>query len=139
MDSRLAFPEGSTMRKISSSSTFFYKRILPICWFGIVALVTCTAIPEVVAGRAPIFVLLIPVGMMAFGYFLMRALVFDLVDEVNFDGKEFVVRNAGAEERIALSNVINVDFGELTNPERITLTLREPCKFGKQDNFFATI
>jgi hypothetical protein len=79
--------------------------------------------------------IIVPTIGIVFGYGLMRVLVFDLVDEVYFDGSEFVVRNGRQEDRFALANVINVDYGELTNPERITLTLREPCKFGRQITF----
>jgi hypothetical protein len=118
------------MRKLSSSKTFIHKKILPTFGLGFILLFAC-----LVLWRGPIW-FLIPLALMAvFGYVLMCAVALDLVDEVYFDGNEFVLRNAGEEDRFVLSNVINVDYGEMTKPERITLTLREPCKFGKQITF----
>ena len=38
-----------------------------------------------------------------FGYVLMRVFIFDLVDEMYFDGNEFLVKNQGRECRIGLS------------------------------------
>ena len=37
--------------------------------------------------------------MMAFGFFIMKKLVFDLVDEVWDDGDTLLVKNRGQEER----------------------------------------
>jgi hypothetical protein len=82
--------------------------------------------PDVLPG------LLVIAVMAAIGYVMMRALVFDLVDEMYLGQDELIVRNGGEEERVPLSNVINVNATVMTNPERITLTLREPSKFGKE-------
>jgi len=79
--------------------------------------------------------LVVPVVMATFGYMLFRKLIFDLVDEVWDDGDALVVKNSGIEGRIALTAIINVAFSTLTNPERVTLTLREPGRFGKEITF----
>jgi hypothetical protein len=79
--------------------------------------------------------LLVPVLMAAVGYVLFRKLLFDLVDEVWDSGDELVVKNAGVEERIALKDIINIGFSTMTNPERVTLTVREPSRFGKEITF----
>jgi hypothetical protein len=79
--------------------------------------------------------LIIPALMGAFGFFIMKQLVFDLVDELWDDGDALVVKNKGREERIALKNIINVSHSSFTNPPRITLTLREPCAFGRDITF----
>ena len=104
------------MRQISSNSTSFSKRTFPCIWFGGVALFACAAVLEVIIERDPtkLLGLIAAIAMAVFGYLLMRALVFDLVDEVYFDGNEFVVRNAGQEDRFTVSEVINVDVGECT-------------------------
>ena len=70
-----------------------------------------------------------------FGYVLFRKLLFDLVDEVWDDNDALVVKNSGIEERVALKNIINVGFSTMTNPQRITLTLREPSRLGKEFTF----
>ena len=123
------------MRRISSSITFFYKRVFPCLWFGFLALFVCGAVPAVVAKADAWPMLIVPVFLAVFGYFLFRALLFDLVDEVYLGQDELIVRNRGDEDRFPLSNIINVNASVLVNPERITLTLREPCKFGKEITF----
>ena len=79
--------------------------------------------------------LLMPVAMAVFGYFLMKRLVFDLVDEVWDDGDALLIRNGKKGDRILLSNIINVSYSTSTNPPRVTLTLREPSAFGKEVAF----
>ena len=45
------------------------------------------------------------------------------------------MRFGSDEERIALADVINVGYTQFVNPPRITLTLRHPCRFGKEVSF----
>ena len=121
------------MRLISSRWTFFYKRVFPLFWFGFLALFAAAAWlgRHEQAGFDPVF-LLAPAAMTVFGYFLLRALVFDLADEVLDAGDALIVRKAGEEARIALADIVNVDSSILVNPPRITLTLRTPCRFGRK-------
>lgn len=72
---------------------------------------------------------------MAFGYFLFRRLLFDLMDEVYDSGDALVVRNNDQEDRIALTNITNVSYSQFVNPPRVTLSLREKCRFGDQVTF----
>jgi hypothetical protein len=124
------------MRRISSKSTFFYKRVFPLIWFGFLAFFVLT---DLLASRRThvdfIPFLVVPVVMAVFGYVLFRKLVFDLVDEVWDDENALIIKNAGIEERIALKDIINVGFSTMTNPERVTLTLREPGPLGKGITF----
>jgi len=131
------------MQSLSSRMTFFYKRIFPVIWFGFLALFM--AIPPVApaAGRSvsgsSLGFLLVPVAMAIFGYFLMKKLVFDLVDEVLDAGDALVIRNADREERVALSDIINVSYAQLSNPPRVTLSLRNPTQFGDRVTFCAPV
>jgi hypothetical protein len=122
------------MRRISSTSTWWYKKVFPIFWFGslvvfemLIAIFGPLARPPV-----PVPILLVPVGMAVFGYLLMRWLIFPLVDEVYLSGDEVIVRNRGEETSFPVTNIINVEASRMTNPERITLTLRVPCSFGQE-------
>lgn len=124
------------MRRISSHSTFFFKRVFPAIWFGFLGFFVITgAMPMLAKKEVHVEILVIPLVMAAFGYFVMKQLVFDLLDEVLDDGDALIVRNQGKEDRIALSNVINVSHSSFSNPPRITLTLREPCVFGREVTF----
>jgi hypothetical protein len=73
--------------------------------------------------------------MAVFGHFLMKKLVWDLVDEVYDCGDFLLVKNRDDEERIALSNIMNVNASTYINPPRITLRLVNPSKFGSEVAF----
>jgi hypothetical protein len=117
--------------------TFYYKRIFPTFWFGF--LILFIAIP-LVSGASrnatpPLPFFIMPVVMMVFGYFLMKKLVFDLVDEVWDDGDWLVIKNRGDEERIALSDIKNINYSSFVNPPRVILSLRRPTVFGEEITF----
>jgi hypothetical protein len=124
------------MKKISSRSTFFSKKVFPVIWFGFLVFFIITALAGMAAkseGIAPL--LIMPVLMAVFGYGIMKKLVFDLADEVWDTGDALLVKNKNEEELIPLTNIINVSYSVMVNPPRVTLTLRRPCRFGKEVSF----
>ena len=126
------------MQRLSSPSTFFYKRVFPVLWFGFLVVMALTSLG---LGRAPqradlMPFLIGPAIMAIFGFVLMRKLVFDLVDEVWLDGDHLVIKHRGEPSRIPLREVINVNATSMTNPRRITLMLRAASsRFGKEVTF----
>jgi hypothetical protein len=129
------------MRRISSKTTFFNKRVFPVVWFGFIAL--SIALPLFVGRQhnstPPIPFLFFPAIMAAVGFFVMKKLVFDLVDEVWDDGDALVVKNGGQEQRIPLGDIKNVSYSPYMNPPRVTLSLRRPTVFGDQITFGAPL
>ena len=123
------------MRRISSGWTFFYKRVFPIIWFGFLVVFVGIGI---VKGQGAV-VVFVPIAMIGFGYFLMKKLVFDLVDEVWDDGDALVAKNGGQEQRVALSDIKNVNYSPFVSPPRVTLSLRRPTVFGEQITFCAPV
>jgi hypothetical protein len=124
------------LKRISSKRTIFYKRVFPVLWFGFIAFfLVVNVLTRQRTHAAAIPILIVPVVMVIVGYTLFRRLVFDLVAEVWDDGDTLVVRNAGVEERVPLRNIINIGYSSLTNPERVTLTLRDPGPLGKEITF----
>jgi hypothetical protein len=122
------------MTKISSKYTFFYKKGFPLLWFGFLAVFVAISLTAEDLEKDLMF-LIVPGVMAVFGFFLMKKLVWDLVDEV-YDGGEFlVVKNQGKEDRVLLSNVMNVNASTMTNPPRVTLRLVNPGKFGNEIAF----
>jgi hypothetical protein len=125
------------MQRISSRSTFFAKRVFPaIFWFGFLAMF----IVAPMLGKRPkeglsAGFLIMPIFMGIFAYFLMKKLVFDLADEMFDDGDALVARFGSEQERIPLSEIINVSYSQMVNPPRVTLTLRTPGRFGKEVSF----
>ena len=124
------------MKRISSRWTYFYKRVFPVFWLGFIALVTLTGwLPSRRMHTTPAPLLIMPVLMGVIGYVVFRRLIFDLVDEVWDDGTALIVKNGGVEERVSLSNVINISHSSLTRPERVTLRLRDAGSLGKEITF----
>ena len=124
------------MRLISSRLTFITKRVFPAIWFGFLALFIIAALASMSVRKDFQFeFLLIPAVMAAIGFFLMKKLVFDLVDEVWDTGTELVIKNKGTEEHIAFANILNISYVTFTNPQRVTLSLREPGVLGKEIAF----
>jgi hypothetical protein len=77
--------------------------------------------------------------MLGIGYALMKKLIFDLADEVWDDGSALLVKKGGQEERIALSDIKNVNYSTMSSPPRVVLSLRRPSVFGEQLAFCAPI
>jgi hypothetical protein len=137
MDSRIERNQLQTARRrLSSKMTFFNKRIFPIIWFSIPALILLGGSVAPWRGtQIPFQLFVVPIGLTIFGFFILKFLVFDLLDEVWDEGEALLLRNDGQEDRIPLTNIINVSHATFTNPPRITLTLRHPCRFGKDVTF----
>ena len=125
-------------RRISSRSTFFMKRVFPLLWFGLIAvfvIIALTASAHAKRGTPPAVFFVVPVCMVIVGYAVMRRLVFDLADEVIDEGDALRVRFGSDEERVPLDKIINVSYSGITNPPRITLTLRVAGRFGREITF----
>ena len=124
------------MRRLHSKTTFFYKRIFPIVWFGILTVVLCGGLIAGISGRGPALMLvLIPIFMAAFGYFIMKKLVWDLFDEVYDEGATLLFRNGNREFHVSLKNIKNVSYSTMTSPPRVTLSLRYPTDLGDELSF----
>jgi hypothetical protein len=119
------------MRPVSSKMTFFYKHVLPVIWLGLVLLFI--AIGLLSDASFLIAALLLAV----FGYWAMKKMLFNLVDAVLDAGDALVVRSGGQEERIALSDIKNVNYTPYMNPPLVTLSVRRHTVFGDTIAFCA--
>jgi hypothetical protein len=125
------------MRRLSSKRTFFYKKVFPLIWFLAVAGAAvggiCAALSK--SSHAPpaaILFLIFPAFMSIIGHVVMKNLVFDLLDEVWDEGDSLVLVKGDERETIHITDIINVSDTTMVNPPRITLLLRQPCRFGKE-------
>jgi len=124
------------MKKLSSKTTFLYKKLFPLLWFGFLAIFLCVGLLANTKGNGPgIMFLVIPIGMMVFGYFLMKKLVWDLIDEVYDEGTTLLFRNRGKEFRVKLNDIKNVSYTTMMNPPRVTLSIRYPTDLGDELSF----
>ena len=119
------------MEKLSSSQTYFSKRIFPAIWFGFLLLFIGLALAKGDWEAKPLLIIQ-PILMAAFGGLIFYKLLWDLADEVRDGGSFLLVRKGDVEERVALTSIINVEASRSTNPTRVTLRLRTPGKLGDQ-------
>jgi hypothetical protein len=123
------------MKKISSPSTFMMKKIFPLTWFGFIALFLVLVISTGVVKQS-VMLLIIPIVMAVFGFFLMKLLIWDLMDEVIDYDDYLVVKYRGQEDVIKLNNIVNVNVTTNQRPPRVSLQLRVAGKFGNEVAFF---
>jgi hypothetical protein len=122
------------VKKISSSATMFHKKLFPIFWFGFLTFFVVLMLRGPVA-RGEWILLLGPLAMGVFGFVIMKKLVWILVDEVHDGGDHLLVRNGSEQERVPLSNIMNVSASIHAKPPRVTLRLVKPGKFGPEITF----
>jgi len=118
------------MRRISSRFTWWHKKAFPVFGFGFLGVFTLIWVFAVIQQRAPALTLLFLLAIAAFSFFQMRWLVSPLIDEVFIDNDEIIVKNRGQEDRFPIANILSVKDSTFVHPERIVLTLKEPCLFG---------
>jgi hypothetical protein len=121
------------MIRISSRGTWFQKRVFPLIWFGALAAFTLFALVGQRSGPWPIFVIM-PVAMAVAGFLFMKKLIWPLMDEVYDAGDHLVVIKRSDEERILLSDVINISASP-GRPPLVTLRLRHAGRFGNEIAF----
>ena len=124
------------MRRLSSSSTVFYKRVFPLLWFTVVAF--SGAMMWLVPTRAgqPVWPQFLPLPfMLIVGFLVYRKLIANLLDEVWLDGDNLLLKNRREQLRVALRDVININVSRMFNPRRITVMLRTNSRFGRDLSF----
>jgi hypothetical protein len=124
-------------KTISSRNTFFLKRVLPLLVFGVLG-VGVAAPLLLSAGRtgALLWPLLAPPLVLGIVFYVvLKRLVLDLADEVVDEGDALRVRFGAEQTRIPLAEIINVSYSGVTNPKRVTLTLRSAGRFGREVSF----
>ena len=117
------------MRPLSSTLTSFYKRVVPLIGGAASLLLLIGGIAGAIQANQPAFFFfpfLLTTVWLLFWWYLLRP----LVDSVWLDDADLVIRNGDLEERIVFGSIVTVEGSYFTNPERITITLREPGPFG---------
>ncbi len=124
------------MKKLSSSSTFFLKRIFPALWFGFIAFFIWIGLLTESRDKVEhVMIFAGPAFMAVIGYYLMKHLVFDLMDEVYDEGATLLFKNNGKAVRVNLADIKNVSYSVVINPPRVTISLRHKTEFGDELTF----
>jgi hypothetical protein len=122
------------MQRISSSGTFFSKRVFPVLFLGFLGYFALDAYRNEEFSSDPF--LIVGIGFMAVvGLFIFRVFVWDLADEVNDHGTYLEVRRGSVVEKIEFKNIMNVSAAEYINPPRVTLRLVRAGAFGTHVSF----
>jgi hypothetical protein len=124
------------MELLSSKWTFLRKRIFLVVWCGWLLLFTVMLFPKHMWETDALY-LVGPAVMLLFGVVLSRRFASNLVDEVRDGGGVLVVRKGNVEDRIPLTDIVNINFSEAGNPGRLSLRLRTPGKFGDVVDFLS--
>jgi len=124
------------MKKLTSKTTFYYKRVFPFIWFGFLGVFLCVGLFSSISKKGPgVLFLVVPIGMAAIGYFIMKKLVWDLIDEVYDEGTSLLFKNKDQEVRVSLKDIKNVSYSAMTNPPRVTLSIRYKTALGDELSF----
>lgn len=122
------------MELLSSRFTVFYKRVFPVVWLFLVLGTAWMAVPDRMWERDPLF-FVGPVLMLVIGIFIFRAILRNLADEVRDAGNAIVVRKGAVEVRIPITDIVNIEASQFSNPRRLSLRLRTPGKLGDEITF----
>ena len=109
----------------------FYKFIFPVLWFGVLGIVVISTLMKDSAEEIW-FGIAIVIGMGILGILMMRRFTKGLVDSVDDHGAYLTVRCGEVSERIAFSNIMNIDSMMVMNPPRVTLRLIESGRLGDE-------
>ena len=121
-------------------SLVFYKRVLPLLWFGTLLAATAFVLINTGADRREWPAILgIAAFLTALGMLLYQRLIAGFVDEVWLDGDTLLVTNREVQTRIALRDVLNLHVMTTMIPRRITLQLRIDSPLARQISFMPTI
>jgi len=121
------------VKRISSKQTFYLKKILP--FFFVAMAVAPVVLTYWQSGKLHPG-LLVPAILIAVVFAVVYPrLVWGLADEVYDGGDYLLVKRGRLEDRIALSDIMNVSASLMVNPPRITLRLARPGKFGNEVAF----
>lgn len=135
LQARAQLIEVRAVTRISSGSTAFYKKIFPLLWFGFLVVFVVIVFSRGYDSADRVTLIVAPICMALFGFAVFKKLLWDLADEVQDGGDFLLIRKGGDEERVPLSNIMNVSASTNMNPQRVTLRLVKPGKFGSQVSF----
>jgi hypothetical protein len=124
------------MQVISFRNTALFKRGI---WLSAAALIACVTAPFTLDGsllRNPL-PNLFGVGALCLllGYFLWKAQIHRLADEVIDCDDSLKVRRGALQASVPFSNIAAADVSTSSGIHRITLRLRDPTKFGNRIEF----
>ena len=124
------------MKKLSSGSTFFLKHIFPALWFGFIVFSILIGLFAGSRDNVENMMMLVGPALMAvIGYYLMKYLIYDLIDEVYDEGTTLLFKNNGKTVRVNLTDIKNVSYTVVINPPRVTISLRHKTEFGDELTF----
>ena len=118
----------SSMTKISGS-TFYFKTLFPVVWFGLLTLFLLRA--GLTDERSLEFVIG-SIVMAIFGFAFFKTTVWDLADEILDAGDHLIFRKGEKKQRVRFEEIINIDYKHMAAPERVTIHFLSPGATGRR-------
>jgi len=122
------------MTRISTGPNLFLKKVFPILWFGFLIFFVAQSWFAGAYDAQPA-TLLVPLAIGLVGLVFMKMIVWRLADEVYDCGDALLIKRGDEEERVALSDIVKVEYSIVSNPPRVTLYLGGTSRFGHRIGF----
>jgi len=126
--------------KLSSSSTYYYKVLLPAVWIIMFGFVTIEIWLGLFDQQSPVaeegkFLFLVA-WIIGFAFMLRYTVC---LKTVSLDKDDLVIKNFNRVIRVPLSNINHISESRLWRPKTISLTVYPPCEFGEKITFIPRI
>ena len=79
--------------------------------------------------------MVVPAVLAIFGFFIMKSLIFNLIDEVYDRESHLLCRRKGIEVKVNLTDIERIRFSNKKKPPRIIVHLRHPTELGDELQF----
>ena len=126
-------------KQISSGMTYFFKNIFPKIWFGFLGVIAVLAILAMIFNGVDnsfsFMALFVFPFMEIMGHLLFKQFCYCLTDEVYDHGDYLRIVNDGLEDKIDMTNIINVSSNMFQSPNIVKLLLKSPSRFGAEISF----
>jgi hypothetical protein len=132
---------------ISSLNTSFYKHSY-LFWFAFIAIYLISGFLSIKDARFLLMMLIVSAWLVIYGLvrrFLLKkkgiagSVNYDFMDEVWKGSSYLLIKNKGTVDNIALEDINNIDYTTImANPNRVTIYLKNSCKFGSEITFAVT-
>ena len=124
------------MKQLSSKNTFTYKKSLPLFWFGFLTIPIYVGLFADTKGNGDGIIFVVgAIVMGVFGYFFMKKVFWNLIDEVYDLGTDLLFRNKGMEFLVNLRDIKNLSYNTWVNIPRVTLSIRYQTQMGDELSF----
>lgn len=127
------------MTRLNSRLTYINKYLFPTVWFGFLLFFFFQAPVAAKNETQKIIFMVAPFPMALFGYYLMRKMLFGLVNEVYRSGDYILCKNGDKRIKVSLSEIQSAIYYTQTQPQKCVLRLNKDTVLGREIEFIPKI